>query len=283
MKLARTQGGVVMEQGKTLVVGLGEVGGALAAVLERQQPILRHDLQPQEFAESIGVMHLCFPYQSRTQFEASATKYIERFRPALTIVNSTVVPGTVRAIADHSGALVAYSPVRGKHARMVQELLQYTKFVAAPEPDAASEAEAHFRAAGMTTGRFDHVETLELAKLTETTYFGVLIAFAQEVNRLAEKTGGDYSEVTKFFSEIDFLPRSTYFPGFIGGHCVIPNIKLLKKVASSPLFDAVLKSNRLRATELAGAEASSSSILSNPRGGRETESESDNFSRSETR
>jgi UDP-glucose 6-dehydrogenase len=254
-----------MEEGRTLVVGLGEVGGALATVLERHQSVLRQDLEPQHFAEPIGVMHLCFPFQSREQFEKTAVEYIERFRPALTIVNSTVVPGTVRAIAERTGAPVAFSPVRGKHARMVQELLSYTKFVAAPEPDAASQAEAHFRAAAMTTSRFDHVETLELAKLAETTYFGVLIAFAQEVNRLAEKVGGDYQQITKFFTEIDFLPRSTYFPGFIGGHCVIPNIKLLKQVAQSPLFEAVLKSNRLRAAELAADETQSGSHPSRAR------------------
>jgi len=163
---------------------------------------------------------------------------------------------------------------------MVPELLHYTKFVAAPEPNAADRAEAHFRTAGMTTARFDHVEGLELAKLTETTYFGVLIAFAQEVNRLTEKAGGDYHEVSKFFSEIEFLPRTAYFPGFIGGHCVIPNIKLLKQVASSPLFEAVLKSNRRRAAELAASGNNSASIPPDSSGVSETEVNS-NLSRSE--
>jgi hypothetical protein len=266
VKLPRVKGGFSLEQGKTLVVGVGEVGGALAEVLERKQPVLRHDLKPQDFTDHIRVMHLCFPYQSRTRFEDNAAAYIDRFRPELTIVNSTVVPGTVRAIARRTGVRVAYSPVRGKHARMVQELLHYTKFVAAAQTETARLAEEHFQAAGMTTRRFSRLETLELAKLAETTYFGVLIAFAQELNRLAEKTGADYPEITEFFREIDFLPQSSYFPGFIGGHCVIPNIKLLKKVASSALFEAVLKSNRRRAAELATEESGSALIEGDPPG-----------------
>jgi hypothetical protein len=52
------------------------------------------------------------------------------------------------------------------------------------------------------------------------------------------------------FEEIEFLPRTRYFPGFIGGHCVIPNINLLQRVARSPLLQAVLDSNRKRAHEL---------------------------------
>ena len=47
----------------------------------------------------------------------------------------------------------------------------------------------HFGATGMKTRLIDAPETLELAKLAETTYFGVIIAFAQELNRYAQQVG----------------------------------------------------------------------------------------------
>ena len=244
-------GGRTLKQGKILVVGIGEVGSALADVIERTQPVLRHDLEPQDFDEPIDVMHLCVPYQSQAQFESAALSYVVRFKPSLTVINSTVVPGTTRAVALKSGTSVAYSPVRGKHVMMRDDLLRYVKFVASPAAEVAGCAERHFRSAGMRSKRVSKVETLELAKLAETTYFGVLIAFAQELNRYAERTGADYKEALDFFDEIDFLPKTRYFPGFIGGHCVIPNIHLLEKIACSRLFDAVLDSNRLRAKEMA--------------------------------
>jgi UDP-glucose 6-dehydrogenase len=240
----------VQKKGKTLVVGLGEVGGALATVLERTAPILRHDIEPRDFGEPIEVMHLCFPFTSKSRFEEIALSYIDRFKPVLTIVNSTVIPGTTRTIAQRSGRAVAYSPVRGKHVRMVNDLLRYRKFVAASEPETARRAEEHFQQAGMQTHRLDRPETLELAKLAETTYFGVMIGFAQELNRYAATVDGNYDEAISFFDEVDFLPRTRYFPGFIGGHCVIPNINLLQRIAHAPLLDAVLDSNRRREEEL---------------------------------
>jgi UDP-glucose 6-dehydrogenase len=239
------------KRARTLVVGIGEVGGALAEILDRTEKVLRHDIEPRQFDEPIGVMHLCIPYQSRPQFESAALSYIERFRPELTIINSTVVPGTTRGISERSGCAVAYSPVRGKHVRMTHDLLRYIKFVAAPDAEVAKRAEEHFRIAGLKTRAMSGVETLELAKLAETTYFGLLIGFAQELNRYAKEVGGNYSEAVDFFEEIEFLPRVRYFPGFIGGHCVIANIHLLKEVRPSPLLKAIVDSNQLRAAELA--------------------------------
>jgi hypothetical protein len=247
-----------------LVVGLGEVGSALAQVLKRSGRILEHDIERREFDEPIGIMHICFPFTHQAGFVTASLSYIERFKPELTIINSTVVPGTTRAIAEQSSMPIAYSPVRGKHARMVGDLLKYRKFVAGSDDTAATRAAEHFREAGMATQRIDRLETLELAKLAETTYFGVLISFAQELNRYANQVNADYAEAITFFDEVDFLPPKQYYPGFIGGHCVIPNIQLLHTIESSPLLEAVLESNRLRAEELASEAEDGSSHPSPP-------------------
>lgn len=89
-------------------------------------------------------------------------------------------------------------------------------------------------------------EATELAKLTETTYFGLMIAWAQEVERYCDRTGQDYSEVTSFYDEIKFFPSTKYFPGIIGGHCVIPNIEILRKFDQSELLDAIWASNQMK-------------------------------------
>src|SRR5438105_15147148 len=108
----------VREQGKILVVGLGEVGGALAQVLERRYQVLRHDIEPIDFKDPIAVMHLCVPFTEQESFERIGLSYIRKFKPALTIINSTVTPGTTRSLARASGRPVAFSPVRGKHVKM---------------------------------------------------------------------------------------------------------------------------------------------------------------------
>jgi hypothetical protein len=244
-----------MQAAKPLIVGVGEVGSALSAVLEATGPVLVHDMEPVDICEAISVMHICFPYCNAEQFKSGVRSYIQRFNPPLVVINSTVVPGTTREIAEATGAAIAYSPVRGKHVRMAGDLTRYTKFVSALTPEVARQAEQHFQAVGMKTGAMDCPETLELAKLAETSYFGLQITFAQELNRLASRVGADYSEAIRFFKEIDFLPRQSYFPGFIGGHCVIPNIHLLQRIADSPLLGVMLESNELRKRELELAKA----------------------------
>ena len=168
---------------------------------------------------------------------------MERLAPALTIVNSTVAVGTTRAIQEYTGTPAAYSPVRGKHARMLEELTSYVKYVAADDTVTARRAAEHFESLGIRTKVVASTETAELAKLSETTYFGVLIAWAQTVDRWCDELDVDYDEVVSFYEEIPFFPPVKYFPGVIGGHCTMPNIELLARTCDSPLLDAVRDSN----------------------------------------
>jgi UDP-N-acetyl-D-mannosaminuronate dehydrogenase len=244
-----------MKRGKPLVVGLGEVGGALATVLEANGAVLRLDIERVDIPRPVGVMHICFPFQQKQGFVTEVAAHIKRLEPLLTIINSTVLPGTTRTIAQLTGAPVAYSPIRGKHAKMVQDLLHYKKFVASSDDAIAAQAAEHFRSLGMQTETVARPETLELAKLAETSYFGLQIAFAQELKRYADRVGGEYGEAIKFFEEVDFLPRTPYFPGFIGGHCVIPNINLLQEIAPCPLLESILDSNDRLGLELQASDS----------------------------
>ena len=73
--------------------------------------------------------------------------------------------------------------------------------------------------------------TLELGKLIcDTSYYGWLISYAQLSNMIAVKNKVNYDEMWLFADEIHkYLGnRPKMFPGFIGGHCVIPNLDLVK-------------------------------------------------------
>lgn len=125
-------------------------------------------------------------------------------------------------------------------------MMRYRKFVAAPTVEAQTAAVDHLSAAGFETSMFPSTEVAELAKLLETTYLGMLIAWAQEMERLAAQYGGSFEDVNSFIQEIDFLP-SHVFPGVIGGHCVLPNIELLRSRVESPFLNLVVESNSLKA------------------------------------
>jgi UDP-N-acetyl-D-mannosaminuronate dehydrogenase len=227
-----------------VVLGLGEVGTPLLELLSEHHHAVGIDVAPTaDTVEGVDVMHVCYPFEIR-DFVGQTLGYIRRFNPKLTIINSTVAVGTTRAIAQRAGAVVAHSPVRGKHVRMRDELLKYTKFVGALDPASGAEAAAHFESIGMQTRVLVPPEASELAKLTETTYFGVLIAWAQEVERHCDRVGVAYDDVVSFYEEVGFFPSVKYFPGVIGGHCVMANIEILRRDGRSDVLEAIRSSNR---------------------------------------
>jgi UDP-N-acetyl-D-mannosaminuronate dehydrogenase len=233
--------------GAVLVVGLGEVGRPLLEVASMHHQTIGLDVTPPTGRiDRVDVMHVCYPFEIK-DFVGVTAGYIERFGPGVTIINSTVGVGTTRAVAERTGAAVVHSPVRGKHARMREELLNYTKFVGALDPEAGKLAAQHFESLGMRTSILSSPEATELAKLTETTYFGLLIAWAQEIERYCDRLGPDYGEVASFYEEIRFLPPVKYFPGVIGGHCVMPNIEILSTLFDSTILKAIQASNRTKA------------------------------------
>lgn len=234
-----------------VVIGLGEIGKPLFERIQATYPKARGvDVQPVEIAERVGIMHACFPFTPDGPFVDTTVAYAAKYRPELIVVNSTVVPGTTREIARRTGVPTAYSPIRGKHTKMAADLLHYKKFVAATDPTALERAVSHFAAVGLKTGTMGTPEALELAKLLETTYFGLLIAFAQEMDRFARASGASYDDIPRFFEEISYLPQHAFFPGYIGGHCVMPNIALLKTRFESELLDGIVSSNERKAAEL---------------------------------
>jgi UDP-N-acetyl-D-mannosaminuronate dehydrogenase len=250
----------VKRENNVIVAGLGEVGRPLLELLSEHYKTIGIDIKPPE--ESVGkvdVLHVCYPFEIR-DFVGETARYIDRFNPRLTIINSTVAVGTTRAVAERSGAAVANSPVRGKHVRMLQEMRSYTKFVAAVDSADAKYAADHFKAAGLKTKILAAPEATELAKLTETTYFGLMIAWAQEIERYCDQTGQSYDEISSIYDEIPFFPTIKYFPGIIGGHCVMPNIEILRRFDDSPILRAIETSNRAKIERESKKKSSNESL-----------------------
>lgn len=244
---------IVATKQSVVVTGLGEVGRPLFELASRFHRTLGVDLEPiEENVTNADVLHICFPFQIK-DFVGETLRYMDRYQPALTVINSTVGVGTTRRIAERSGAMVVNSPIRGKHARMLVELMSYSKFIGAIDSEAGEMAAKHFQSMGLKTRVFSSPETTELAKLTETTYFGLLIAWAQELERYCDQVGTSYDDIASFYEEIKYLPGVKFFPGVIGGHCVMPNIKILNSFTNSDLLDAIQSSNehkRLRELEI---------------------------------
>jgi UDP-N-acetyl-D-mannosaminuronate dehydrogenase len=232
-----------------VIVGLGEVGKPLLEITKSRYHTFGVDINQPAPVSQCDVMHICFPFQNGN-FVGHVVEYIHQYQPGLTVINSTVAPGTTRRVAVESETAVVNSPVRGKHVRMQDEMLRYTKFIGALDLPSGQRAVEHFDQVGMKTKLLSSPEATEIAKLTETTYFGLLIAWAQEVERYCMKLGADYEEVVSFYDEIKFFPPVKYFPGVIGGHCVMPNIDILLQKFPSGLLQAIVQSNSMKQKNL---------------------------------
>jgi UDP-N-acetyl-D-mannosaminuronate dehydrogenase len=240
--------------GKVMVIGLGEIGKPLLEVISRHYETVGVDIvPPAEPPGDIDVMHVCYPFRIN-DFIGQTARYIQRFNPRLTVIHSTVAVGTTRAVVERTGANVVNSPVRGKHTRMAADLLHYDKFVGGVDNASAESAARHFESVGMKTRILSSPEATELAKLTETTYFGLIIAWAQEVERYCDQLGQNYDEVVSIYDEISFFPRVKYFPGVIGGHCVMSNIEILSATTHSDILKAIGSSNKQKVDREAGRE-----------------------------
>ena len=103
------RGGTGLEESTeagVLVVGLGEVGLPLLEVLGSAHQAAGRDIDDQAF-HGVRILHLCFPFGPN--YVSAASRYVALYRPEVVVVNSTVVPGTTRAIQQES-----------RHSRRVQ-------------------------------------------------------------------------------------------------------------------------------------------------------------------
>lgn len=223
-----------------IVAGLGEIGEPISRILRKEFPTMGYDIDSQKMRRAdcpdnveCSLLHVCIPFTP--SFARDVTKLVEMFSPTCVAIHSTVSPGTTRALQGSLDIPVVYSATSGVHRRMVQDIRRYTKFYSversAPRREwAASLYRRTMRKCGIRTRRMSSPKTLELAKvLCDTSYYGWLINYAQLTNLIAREHGVDYDEMWQYAEPIHkFLKnRPKMFPGYIGGHCVIPNLNLV--------------------------------------------------------
>jgi UDP-N-acetyl-D-mannosaminuronate dehydrogenase len=250
-----------------LVVGLGEIGRVLFELLKEKDCFTVYGLDLDEakmraarqdmskLPKQIDTIHICLPCKNQDNFVAAVGSYAKQFKPKLLIINSTVPIGTSKRVKQSCECLVAHSPVRGVHKspeHMKWELKRWTKYVGGANAKAAEAARKQFEKTGLKVKTLKSCAETELAKLFETTYRAWMIACFQEMHRISRNFGAEFDDVVDFLEDTHRvrLDRPIMFPGFIGGHCLIPNTELLLQSYDSEFLRLILKSNQKRKEEL---------------------------------
>ncbi len=225
------------------IVGYGQIGQAISKFYKN--PKIQNRTRDDGFS-NLDVLHVCIPFSPR--FVSIVRNAMHKGHPGITIIHSTVAVGTTKKI----GGMVVHSPVRGVHPHLFEGIQTFVKFIGADNKIAARRAEHHLKSLGLRTKIFYPSKTTELGKLLDTTYYGLCIAFHGEMQRFCRKQGITFDDAVTEFNR-------TYNAGYkklgmehvirpvlrapnptIGGHCIIPNVQLLKKTLKSKAFDLVL-------------------------------------------
>lgn len=250
-----------------LVIGLGEIGRPIFEVLKESGKfkIYGFDLDEtkmqalgqtsENLPKKVDVIHMCIPCNSQEKFVEAVVQYATKYGPRLLVVNSTIPPKTTTKIHEKCKCLVAHSPVYGTHRNieyMKWEIRRWTKIVGGVNPEAAQATSKHFRKAGVKTTILSGPLETELTKLFETIYTAWMITFFQEMQRITRYFQADFEDIVRAIGEIHRtrLDRPIWYPGVIGGHCLIPNTELLLSVYDSEFLHLILKSNEKRKMEI---------------------------------
>ena len=225
---------------KDIVIGLGEIGLPIYKILSKHFPVEGIDINPILNKEKsslknhdVDFIHFCIPFSKN--FFNIVKKYEKKLHPEAIVIHSTISPKTTEKLQKMIKSPVLYSATRGVHKRMLTDLKRYTKFYSVYNSASKSNSisklyEKRMRKCGIKTKKLSNPLTLELAKIVvDTSYYGWLINYAQISKIISDKYGVNYDEMWSFSDEIHkFLKnRPKMFPGFIGGHCVIPNLELI--------------------------------------------------------
>jgi len=233
-----------------IVVGAGEVGLAIGELISNSgRDVMFHDPAKGKSASGFtcDVLHICFPYSE--EFVEQAKQAIDKFKPNLTIIHSTVKVGTTRKV----GKDVVYSFVRGKHDKgMAEMMLLNTKHLGCLDKNKMWEATAYLVNLGFETDPYNDPDVVEFGKLWDTTYYGICIAATKMAKEMADSYGLDWSFVAEMNSAYNegalrfghpkwVRPELDPLPGKIGGHCIIPNIRILQQDFNHKFLDGVVE------------------------------------------
>ena len=227
---------------KDVVAGLGEIGYPILKLLSKKQTTVGYDIDKSSMNESkfktlqdtqTSFLHIAIPVT--TKFDSNILQLYKKFKPECIVIHCTISPGTTERIQKKLNIPLIYSATRGVHKTMLKDIKRYTKFFTisknAPKKQWAIKTFSRkMKNCGVKTRQMSKPETLELGKiLCDTSYLGWLINYAQLTNMIAIQYNVNYDKMWTFADEIHkFLGnRPKMYPGFIGGHCIIPNLDLM--------------------------------------------------------
>ena len=226
------------------ILGFGEVGKAISKLYD--SPSIK-DLEMDDGLENSNILNICIPFSQ--QFVEIVSNEIAEIKPDLTIIHSSVMPGTTEAISNIIDLPIVHSPIRGVHPNLYEGIITFVKYIGSDDDKSLELAKNHLESLGLSVKLLSSSRNSEVGKLLDTTYYGIAIAWHGEMKRLCDQLDVDFDEAVTDFNKTYNLGydklgkknviRPVLYPpdGKIGGHCIIQNAKMLGQIFESSALD----------------------------------------------
>jgi hypothetical protein len=260
-----------------LVCGKGEIGTAIGEVAQQAGMRVRFydppkNIFPPKTAKlkniwpGYDVVHVCYSI-NKLQEIYDITDYVRD--DGVIVIDATInvgFAGSIQGALTDEGhkQLLLHSPVRGRHPNMVDGLKKYVKFVGPADPSRITEAanfcRDYYTKLGIKWQLLSSADNAAAGKLFDTTWYLTQITFANQVAMYCAQKNLNFNEVYNRFQEtgdtgrkfevvdgraicMKFVPRPVMVPGAIGGHCLLPNLELIKGNISPAYYSWVKQMN----------------------------------------
>jgi hypothetical protein len=244
------------------ILGYGEIGQTIHKLYDNNTnsksfQVFIKDLNKDDGFVDLDILNVSIPYNDSFDFLKAVKDVIQTSKTKLAIIHSTVAVGTIRKLKELvPQTAIVHSPCRGVHPNLYEGIMTFPKFVGAPLIEDAAIAVEHLNSLNVKTILCDNSETTELAKLLDTSYYGICIAYHGEAKKACEKFGANFDQVMTTYNQTynegyTTLGKSNVVrpvlsapAGGIGGHCVVENAELLSKQFVSPALDFIVTYKR---------------------------------------
>ncbi len=240
------------------LLGKGEIGSAMGRICEEAgYEVFVREIDYDDLKDKkIEYLHVSIPERDNKKFVKIVSDTINELKPKLTIINSSITPGTTRKIFNITKRPIVHSPVLGLHPNLYISIKKYFEKVVSPiDIKSKKLATKHFKELGLKTVFFRKPENSESAKLLDLVYFAWNIVFCKWMNEYSKDNNLDFDEVytkqnqiyNKGYSKLlpnTLRPILIPMPGPISGHCTIPDTELIERFYPNRFTKFILKENK---------------------------------------
>lgn len=227
---------------RNLVIGMGQVGNGVFTVLQgKENSVASRDKDPVIIPYKIDALHICIPWGDG--FKEAVKGYMKLYEPKLVIVYSTVPIGTCEELG------VVHSPIEGKHPSIGLSIQNMARWLGSSNQKMLAEAMKLWEKY-VPIRHVPKADFTEWLKLRSTSKYGLNIAWTQYEAEVCERLDMDFAAVKQFdldynnlYERLGMLQFKRYLldppEGKIGGHCVVPNAKILNEQHPSKMLDLI--------------------------------------------